>query len=105
LSYGCNDQAFLLPFPQQFRDGTLELNFVVLPRNQNRCDGDRSHATIPDAPAFADAKLLFEAHIVSSLAASEQSFREQGHRRAGRAPPNARALFERLKAIFRLNRR
>lgn len=64
-----NRRFSLLTFPQSFDGNTLTLNIVMLPRNQNPLQpAIEQHATIPDAPAFADAQLSFEAHIVSSLA-------------------------------------
>jgi hypothetical protein len=58
----------LLTFPQFFDGARLRLRFVVLPRNQNpllpAIEGD---AAIPDAPAFADADLSFEAKIITGF--------------------------------------
>ena len=65
-----NRRFSILPFPQRYEDGTLLLNIVVLPRNQNPLvPAIEASATIPDSPAFADAQLAFSAHLAGSLAA------------------------------------
>ncbi|MBI5473810.1 MAG: hypothetical protein HY961_15845 [Ignavibacteriae bacterium] len=64
-----NRRFSILTFPQTFNGNTLTLNIVMLPRNHNPLMAAiEQHATIPDAPAFADAQLAFEARIVSNLA-------------------------------------
>lgn len=92
----------ILPFPQWFRDGSIELNIVVLARNQNPLlPAIEGHATIPDAVAFADAELSFEAHSVSSLAGFPNNHSPAVIKPAPVAhPPNARALFEALAGQF-----
>ncbi|MBM4259514.1 MAG: hypothetical protein FJ147_26890 [Deltaproteobacteria bacterium] len=63
-----NRRFSILPFPQFFDGNTLTLNIVVLPRNQNPLKpAIEQHATIPNAPAFAEAGFAFEAKIVSGL--------------------------------------
>lgn len=63
-----NRRFSILTFPQSFDGNTLTLNIVVLPRNQNPLQpAIEQHGVIPDAPAFADAQLSFEARVVSSL--------------------------------------
>jgi hypothetical protein len=64
-----NRRFSLLTFPQFFDGQTLTLNIVLLPRNQNPLrPAIEQDAVIPDAPAFADAHISFEARIISSLA-------------------------------------
>lgn len=95
----------ILPFPQVFRGGALELNIVVLPRNQNPLVAAiEAHDTIPDAPAFADANLLFRAHLVGSLASFPNNH-SSGLVVAApvTAPPNRRALFEALAGQFQID--
>jgi hypothetical protein len=64
-----NQRFTLLTFPQFFDGTVLRLNVVFMPRNQNplmpAIEGQAP--SIPDAPAFADAKLSFVARIVSGL--------------------------------------
>src|SRR5664279_2742234 len=70
-----NRRFSLLTFPQFFDGNKLTLNILVLPRNQNPLQSAISlHdglnfplPVIPDAPAFGDAHLLFEAKIISGL--------------------------------------
>lgn len=70
-----NRRFSLLTFPQFFDGNTLTLNIVVLPRNQNplkpaieQHDGVTfPPPVIPDAPAFADARLSFQARIITGL--------------------------------------
>jgi hypothetical protein len=99
-----NRRFSILPFPQNFDGNTLTLNIVVLPRNQNPLrPAIEGHATIPDAAAFADANLLFEAHIVSSLAGFPNNFSANAIRGLPTVQPaNARALFEALANNFSL---
>ena len=61
-----NRRFSILPFPQRFnKEGSLALNIVVLPRNQDPLEPAIAG---PGVPPFADAEFSFEAHIVSSLA-------------------------------------
>jgi hypothetical protein len=63
-----NQRFTILTFPQFFDGSSLRVNVVFLPRNQNPLmPAIESDATIPDAPAFADAKLSFVAKIISGL--------------------------------------
>ena len=58
----------LLTLPQFFDGNVMRVNVVFLPRNQNPLTpAIESQAPIPDAPAFADAKLTFVARVVSGL--------------------------------------
>jgi hypothetical protein len=99
-----NRRFSILPFPQRFVDGSLALNIVLLPRNQNPLvPAIELDAIIPDASAFADAELLFEAHIASSLAAFPNNHSPGAIVTAPVAhPPNKRALFEALQAQFQI---
>jgi hypothetical protein len=94
----------ILPFPQWFRDGSIELNIVVLPRNQNPLlAAIEGHATIPDAAAFADAKLSFEAHSISGLAGFPNNHSPAVIEPAPVAhPPNVRALLGALAGQFKI---
>ncbi len=101
----------ILPFPQRFEPlpakpgrGTLTVNIVVLPRNQNPLlPAIESHPTISDAPAFADAKLSFEGHLVSSLASFPNNHSSGSIVAAPVAlPPNVRALFTALGTQFQI---
>jgi hypothetical protein len=70
-----NRRFSILTFPQFFDGTTLALNIVVLPRNQNPLKpAIEQHngvnyppPVIPDAPSFAEARLTFEAKIISGL--------------------------------------
>jgi hypothetical protein len=69
-----NRRFSLLPLPQLYDGGALDLNIVVLPRNQNPLSAAiEQNAVIPDAPAFAQARLSFAAKIVGGLAAYPDS--------------------------------
>src|SRR5438270_13858110 len=99
-----NRRFSILPFPQRFEDGTLALNLVLLPRNQNPLlPAIEAHPTIPDAPPFADAQLAFAAHLVSTLAAFPNNHSAGVIEAAPVAqPPNGRALFEALEKQFKI---
>ena len=100
-----NRRVSILPFPQFFEDGALALNIVVLPRTQNPLlSAIEGNAIIPDgAPAFADARFSFEAHLVSSLAGFPNNH-SAGVVEAAPVdqPPNVRALFEALALQFKI---
>jgi len=102
-----NRRLSLLPFPQSFNGASLELNIVVLPRNQNPLlAAIEGVPTIPDAPAFADAELSFQAHIVSSLAGFPNNHSANHVATAHvKHPAHARALFEALRGQFKITDR
>ena len=52
----------LLPFPQSWDGTSLVLRFLCLPK------GDPRAPLVPGLPAFATANLVFEAHLIGSLA-------------------------------------
>lgn len=63
-----NRRFTILTFPQHFDGNKLKVNILFLPRNQNPLNkAIEGEATIPDAPAFADAQLSFTAKIVTGL--------------------------------------
>lgn len=99
-----NRRFSILPFPQRFADGTLELNIVVLPRNQNPLIAAiEADGIIPDAPAFADAALAFEAHLIGSLASFPNNHSPGTVVDAPVvAPTKARRLFEVLRTQFQI---
>ena len=99
-----NRRLSILTFPQFFDGNTLALNVVVLPRNQNPLQpAIEQHGTIPESPAFADANLVLEARIVSSLAGFPNNFSANDVRELNPAQPaNTRALFTALAAQFNI---
>ncbi|HVN24508.1 MAG TPA: hypothetical protein VMT71_11095 [Syntrophorhabdales bacterium] len=63
-----NRRFAILTFPQFFDGSVLNVNIVFLPRNQNPVTAAiTAAAPMPDAPAFADAKLSFVAKIITGL--------------------------------------
>jgi hypothetical protein len=102
-----NRRLSILPFPQFFDGASLALNIVVLPRNQNPLlAAIEGVPTIPKAPAFADAELSFEAHIVSSLAGFPHNHSANRVTTAPvKHPANVRALFEALRSQFKITDR
>src|SRR5260370_42506201 len=94
-----NRRLSILPFPQHFGNGTMALNIVVLPRNQNPLEpAIAATPPIPDSGPFADAQFSFEAHIVSSLAGFPNNRSLPLVRPAPiQHPPNLRALVEALR--------
>ncbi len=63
-----NQRFTMLTFPQFFDGNALGVNVVFLPRNQNPLMAAiEGQAPIPDAPAFADAKMAFVAKIITGL--------------------------------------
>src|SRR5688572_2706812 len=100
-----NRRLSILTFPQFFDGTNLAVNVVVLPRNQNPLQpAIEQHATIPQAPAFADAALALEARIVSSLAGFPNNHSANAFAALPIAqPPNTRALFTALAKHFSIS--
>ena len=107
-----NNRRFsIFAFPQFFDGDSLTVNIVVLPRNQNPLKGaiiDHDGLiflppVIPDAPAFADAKLSFEAKIISGLSIFPHNLLPNATRPlpAG-SPSQSRTLFEALAKNFKI---
>ena len=104
-----NRRFSLLTFPQFFDGNTLTLNILVLPRNQNPLQGaiilhdgvSFPPPVIPDAPAFADAKLVFEAKIITGLGIFPNNLLPNASRNlTTTAPTVARDLFTALAKNF-----
>ncbi len=104
-----NRRFSLLTFPQYFDGNTLTLNILVLPRNQNPLQGaiikhdgvQFPPPVIPDAPAFADAKLTFEAKVITGLGTFPNNQLPSASPGLGTNPPaNARDLFTALGKNF-----
>src|ERR1700712_3791502 len=95
-----NQRFSILTFPQFFSGDTLDVNIVVLPRDQNPLTGAIvGHPTIPDAPAFADAQLKFTASIFDDLAVFPHNYAPvSGIPLTTPSPNDARAVFEALAA-------
>lgn len=93
-----NQRLSILTFPQFYDGANLGLNIVVLPRDQNPlANAIEQHATIPDAPPFADAQLSFTASLFNTLAVFPHNRAPiQGLALPTAAPGNARAIFEAL---------
>jgi hypothetical protein len=107
-----NRRFSLLTFPQFFDGNTLTLNILVLPRNQNPLQGaiilhdgvNFPPPVIPDAPAFADAKLAFEAKIITGLGVFPHSLLPNATQGlATSAPTLARDLFTALAKNFSIS--
>ena len=95
----------LLPLPQYFDGTTLGLNIVVLPRNQNPLSFaiEQNGPTVKDAPAFADAQLVFTVKIITGLANFPNTQNATDARPLTTTnPPNARALFQALANQFQI---
>src|SRR3972149_1492580 len=104
-----NRRFSLLTFPQSFDGNTLTLNILVLPRNQNPLedaiilhDGvNFPPPVIPDARPFADAKLAFEAKIITGLGIFPNNLLPNATRSLGVITPTlARDLFTALAKNF-----
>ncbi|MFL6253888.1 MAG: hypothetical protein ACJ74T_02605, partial [Pyrinomonadaceae bacterium] len=91
----------LLTFPQFFDGARLRLRVVVLPRNQNplrpAIEGD---AVIPDAPAFADANLSFEAKLITGFGSFPNTAPADSVPLTVAGPTQARELFTALGKNF-----
>ncbi|TAH49271.1 MAG: hypothetical protein EYC68_19285 [Chloroflexota bacterium] len=107
-----NRRFSILAFPQFFDGNQLALNIVVLPRNQNplkpaieQHDGVTfPPPVIPDAPAFADANLSFNAKIVTGLSVFPHNFLPNATLAlAANAPAQARDLFLALAKNFQIS--
>jgi hypothetical protein len=99
-----NQRFSILTFPQWFDGNVLNVNVVVLPRNQDplrsAIEGD---PLFPAAPAFADAKLSLNACIVSGLSGlPSMSPALAPLALAAAQPTNARPLFEALANQFKI---
>ena len=99
-----NDTRFtILPFPQ-FYDGanTIRLRIVVVPRNQNPLQPAIEPVT-PGIVPFAEAQWIFEAGIITGLAAFPYDQLPHDTRPLPtNAPPNAKVLFEALAKNFKI---
>ncbi len=107
-----NRKFSLLTFPQFFDGNHLALNILVLPRNQNPLQGaiiqhDGIHfppPVIPDALAFADARLVFEAKIITGLGTFPNNrLPNASQSLATAAPTAARSLFTALAKNFSIS--
>lgn len=106
-----NQRFSILPFPQFFDGETLELRIVVLPRNQNplkpaieQHDGvNFLPPVIPDAPAFAQAHLTFDAKIITGLNRFPNNFSADATQAlATTGPTQAQDLFLALGKHFEI---
>lgn len=96
-----NRRFSLLAFPQFFDGARLTLNVVVLPRNQNPLRrAVEGHASIPDAPAFAEALLSFEAKILGGTGSFPQTLPDATVPLATAPPPRAPEFFQALANNF-----
>ena len=107
-----NRRFSLLTFPQFFDGKNLTLNILVLPRNQNPLQGaiikhngiDYPPPVIPDAPAFVDAKLAFEAKIITGLGTFPFNLLANATRSLTTTPPTEqRDLFTALAKNFNIS--
>jgi hypothetical protein len=107
-----NRRFSILAFPQFFDGNNLGLNIVVLPRNQNplspaieQHDGVTfPPPVIPDAPAFADAQLAFDAKIVTGLSVFPHRLLPNAAVALNtHAPAQARDLFVALAKNFQIS--
>jgi hypothetical protein len=102
-----NRRFTILTFPQHFDGNKLKLNILFLPRNQNPLNkAVELNPDIPDAPAFADATLSFQARIVSGLDNFPMNSNVSDTVSLPIAAPNpakARALFTALAASFQVS--
>ncbi len=107
-----NRRFSLLAFPQFYDGANLTVNIVVLPRNQNPLQNAIIQhngilfppPVIPDAPAFADARLAFEAQIISGLGIFPNNLLPNATRAlVTTAPTVARDLFTALAKNFSIN--
>ena len=67
-----NARLSLLPFPQSWDGTSLVVRFLCLPKGDPPQRDPRA-PLMPGLPAFAAAKLVFEAHLIGSLARLPQS--------------------------------
>lgn len=101
-----NRRFTILTFPQHFDGNILKVNILFLPRNQNPLNAAiELNAAIPDAPAFADAGLQFEAKIINSLDDFPMNVKVTDTLPLVISNPvagNARSLFEALANSFQI---
>jgi hypothetical protein len=101
-----NRRFSLMPFPQFFDGRTLRLNIVVMPRDHNPLAPAIEGAPgIPDpGKAFADARLSFDARVVSGLADFPNTLSPGATLDAPTvAPAKARAVFEAIAASLQID--
>jgi hypothetical protein len=100
-----NRRFTILTFPQFFDGSDLKVNVVFIPRNQDplkpAIEGEQP--AIPDAPAFADAKLSFVAKVIQGLSGfpNEVSSVPPISLSIGQ-PTTSRPLFEALANQFKI---
>jgi hypothetical protein len=95
------DRLTLLPFPQRWANGTLDLRIVVLPRGNPLLPLMTGTPGVADGPAFADADLKVRATLVSGL----DALPAPGPATAEvpltlTAQPGRRALYEEIASQF-----
>jgi hypothetical protein len=99
-----NKRFTILTFPQFFDGSVLKINVLFLPRNQNPLSKAIEGGPLPDASAFADAKLSFTAHIITGLVDFPKSTAPSTPVALATAvPANARPLFAALGDQFKIS--
>jgi hypothetical protein len=99
-----DDQRFsILTFPQYFDGKTLDLNIVFMPRDQNPlAPAIIGHTNISEpVPAFADARLFFQAKIFDTTEVSHPHNFPSSEKPLMEVvqPTNSRTIFEAMAAI------
>ncbi|MFG1933736.1 hypothetical protein ACGFK1_24300 [Mycobacterium sp. NPDC048908] len=99
-----NQRFSILTFPQYFDGSELNVNIVVLPRDQNPLKGAISaEAAIPDAPAFADAEFNFTAAIFDDVSVFPHNYAPiTGVPLPVDEPDDPRAVFQALAAQLQI---
>ena len=67
MAYVAPERLTLLPFPQQWQNGTLSIRVVALPRGTPMDPLMTAVPGVADGPAFADGELHLELRVIPSL--------------------------------------
>ena len=99
-----NQRFSILTFPQHFDGKKLNVNIVVLPRDQNPLSkAIEEHPTIGDAAPFAEARMSFTANIFSGLSVFPHNHAPiAGIPLDTKPPQNAEEIFKALASQLKI---
>ena len=95
----------IMSFPQRWDDGTMHLRLLVLPHEDPLASFTVGIPTGVTAPAFANARLRFQAMLINSLDSMPRPA-DVTHTvpLSTTPPPNAQALFRELAKAYKITK-